>query len=117
MLRPRADGSEPLVIIGAGRAGTNLVRSIVRSPDSPYRPVVLLDDDPNERQLHFGGIRVVGTASDVLPIVRRFGARAVLIAVPSATNERLKEMAGIRCSTPASRCCCRRPWRVRSATI
>ena len=84
LLRPRADGSEPLVIIGAGRAGTNLVRSMVRSPDSPYRPVALLDDDPNKRQLHFGASAWSGrhptrfqssVASGPVPCSSQFRAR------------------------------------------
>ncbi len=45
-LRPPDDQTEPLVVFGAGHAGAQITRTLLRSPDSPYRPVALVDDDP-----------------------------------------------------------------------
>ena len=54
-------------------------------PASPYLPVALLDDDPAKRNLRDhgrAGRRATGTRWPT--VVRRYGADAVLIAIPSA---------------------------------
>ena len=93
-LRPAAHLSRPLVVIGAGEAADQLTRTMRRSKDSPYRPVALVDDDPRKRSLRLNGLRVHGTAEDVLEVAAAHGASHVLVAIPSITGERLREMSG-----------------------
>ena len=54
-LRPSADDSEPLVIYGAGHAGVQIARTLLRTRDSPLRPVALLDDDPHKARMQCTG--------------------------------------------------------------
>ncbi len=101
-LRPVEGESEPVVVFGAGNAGRQIVRTMLRTPDSKYRPVALLDDDPHKSRLRVDGLRVQGTSSDLLDVATGHNATAVLVAIPSATGEQLRAVtapltrAGIR---------------------
>ena len=91
-LRPSEDRSEPIVVFGAGRAADQIIRTMRRSPDSPYRPVALLDDDPKKARLQIQGVRVQGTRRDVIAVAARHRVQSVLIAIPAATGELLREI-------------------------
>jgi FlaA1/EpsC-like NDP-sugar epimerase len=91
-LRPDGETSTPLVVYGAGEAGTQITRQLLRSKDGPFRPVAMIDDDLRKRQRRFLGLRVEGTGDDVVEVARRYGSESVLIAIPTITGERLREI-------------------------
>ena len=92
-LRPLDQSSEPIVVFGAGNAGTQIVKMMMHSPDSPYRPVALLDDDQRKSHLRIHGLRVRGTRADISAVAARYGAESVLLAIPSASGAVLREIA------------------------
>lgn len=85
--RPRADDVVSTVVVGAGEAAVELLRSMQRDPDSTWAPVALLDDDPRKRYLRLRGVPVRGTTDDLARVLRETGASAVVIAIPSAPSE------------------------------
>ncbi|GAA1916195.1 nucleoside-diphosphate sugar epimerase/dehydratase [Nocardioides lentus] len=85
--RPRPDDVVTTVVVGAGEAATELLRSMQRDPDSTWAPVALLDDDPRKRYLRLRGVPVRGTTDDLGRVLRETGASAVVIAIPSAPSE------------------------------
>ncbi|MEU8812985.1 nucleoside-diphosphate sugar epimerase/dehydratase [Actinoplanes sp. NPDC048796] len=91
-LRPSAEHGLRVVVMGAGEGGAQAVRSMLRSPSSPYVPVALLDDDPAKRTLHIMGVPVAGTRRALAEVVRRYGAHSVLIAIPSAGADLIREL-------------------------
>jgi FlaA1/EpsC-like NDP-sugar epimerase len=91
--RPHGDEVRPLVVVGAGVGGDQLLRSMLADPDSSYLPVALLDDDPEKQNLRLQGVPVLGTTEDVEAVVTRTGARSVLVAVPSASRDLLAKVA------------------------
>jgi FlaA1/EpsC-like NDP-sugar epimerase len=84
---------EPIVVFGAGQSGAQISRGLQRSSDSPYRPVAFLDDDPRKARTRVNGVRVRGTGADALDVARRYGATAVLVAAPSISGDRLRELS------------------------
>ena len=92
-LRPPDDRSEPIVVFGAGDAGNQITRTLLRSRNSPYRPVALVDDDPRRARMQLNGLRVRGTGADALDVANRLGAASVLVAIPSITGDRLRSFA------------------------
>ncbi|MBF4601670.1 polysaccharide biosynthesis protein [Frigoribacterium sp. VKM Ac-1396] len=82
-LRP-GDDATPTIVYGAGALGQHLVRQMLSDPDSTYRPVALLDDDPARRSTRLAGLRVVGGRDALAGALRRFGAVTVVLAVPRA---------------------------------
>jgi FlaA1/EpsC-like NDP-sugar epimerase len=91
-LRPSVDRSEPVVVFGAGNAGRQIVRTMLRDPGSRYRPVALLDDDPHKSRLRIDRLRVEGTREDIAAVADAYGAASVLLAIPSASGALLREL-------------------------
>ena len=84
--RPRRPNptAEPVLVIGAGEAGTRLIRSMLRDPASKYLPVGLVDDDPTKRNLRAHGVPVLGSRADLAALITRTGIPTVVLAIPSA---------------------------------
>jgi FlaA1/EpsC-like NDP-sugar epimerase len=91
-LRPSAEHGTRVVVIGAGEGSAQVIRAMLRSPFSPYIPVALLDDDPAKRSLRLMGVPVAGNRHAMAEVVRRFRADAVLIAIPSASVDLVREL-------------------------
>ncbi|MBS0224769.1 MAG: polysaccharide biosynthesis protein [Proteobacteria bacterium] len=70
-----------VLILGAGRAGEQLVRDLRRT--SAYHPVGFLDDSPQLRGGKLHGIPVLGTINQAADIARKTAARLLIIAMPS----------------------------------
>ncbi len=79
----------PVIIYGAGDSGLQLLNSLFHGRD--YAPVALVDDDPNLQNLSVGGVRA--HAPDQLPkLIQETGAQAVLLAIPSISRARRREI-------------------------
>ena len=92
-LRPTGESGIRTVVIGAGEAGAQVIRSMMHTPTSPYVPVALLDDDPAKARLSLSGVPVRGTRRDLQRVAAQVDADAVLIAIPSATPEVTRELS------------------------
>lgn len=93
--RPDRRQATPLVVLGAGEGGAQVVTAMLRDPSSPYYPVALLDDDPAKRSLRILDVPVVGGRRQLAEVATRFGAEAVLIAIPSADATFLAEVSDV----------------------
>jgi FlaA1/EpsC-like NDP-sugar epimerase len=100
-LRARAPATEAtdIIVFGAGEAGTILVLRLIRDPQARYRPVALLDDDPDKRRLRIGGIQVLGDRSAMAEVTAKTGARVLVIAIAGASGTAIRDL-----SAAAERC-------------
>ena len=71
------------------------MQSLVRDPSSGIVPVALLDDDPHKARLHFSGVRVRGTRARPRRRRAKHEATTLVIAVPSATSETVRELSAL----------------------
>ncbi|MEU4420144.1 nucleoside-diphosphate sugar epimerase/dehydratase [Actinoplanes sp. NPDC024001] len=94
-LRPSFEHGARVVVMGAGEGATQVIRAMLRSPNSPYVPVALLDDDPAKRALHVMGVPVAGNRYAMAEVVRRFNAEAVVIAIPSASADLIRGLTDL----------------------
>ena len=94
-LRPSPEQGSRVVVMGAGEGAAQVVRSMLRTPSSPYVPVALLDDDPRKRSLRIMGVPVTGNRQALPEVIRRYRADAVLIAIPSAGAELVRELSAL----------------------
>ncbi len=90
--KPGADAT-PALIIGAGFIADKLLANVTIDPASPIRPVGLLDDDPDKRNLRLRGVSVVGTTHDVAEAAQRTGAELAIIAIGRADSALLRELS------------------------
>ena len=93
-LRP-GDDALPVVVFGAGEGGLQVLTAMLRNPESPFRPVALLDDNLGKRNLSISGIQVEGTRTDLGPVAERHGAEAVVVAIPSASSALVSEVSDL----------------------
>jgi FlaA1/EpsC-like NDP-sugar epimerase len=90
-IRPRT--GERTLVFGAGDAGHQLIRSMLGTPDSPYLPVGLLDDDPAKRHLRIRGVRMLGTRDAVVDAIAATRATVVVLALPSADAGLVRDLS------------------------
>ena len=84
-----------ILIVGAGDAGAYVLKDILDHPALALDPVGFIEDDPRKvgRTLH--GIPVLGDRSTIPLFVDRLVVDQVLLAIPSATSNVVREVAGI----------------------
>jgi FlaA1/EpsC-like NDP-sugar epimerase len=84
-----------VIIFGAGEAGRRLLRSMVRDEGSSFTPVALLDDDKTRARLRVEGVRVRGNRSHMVKVAEKYGATALVIALPLATASTIRALTEI----------------------
>src|SRR6185503_5363421 len=75
-----------VLVVGAGNAGELLIRDMLSTSGSDYRPVGLVDDDPIKRRMKIHGVPVVGTLADIPALARGLVAHEIIVAIPSAST-------------------------------
>ena len=93
--RSRPDVSGPLkrvLIIGAGDAGETLAREIEHRPQLGMRVASFVDDHRAKWGSSIRGIQVKGPIENVAAIADEAGAEEALIAIPSASGKRVREI-------------------------
>lgn len=80
------------LIVGAGSAGTMLVRQLLGNSESELYPVAFADDDPGKQHLDIMGIPVVGGVRDIASKVGELNIDYIVIAIPSLTKKQLYDI-------------------------
>ena len=83
-------GGKRALIIGAGDAGTKVLKELVLDSKSAVLPVGVIDDDPQKRGTTICGVPVLGSLQDLACLVRESHAEEVFICIPSATRSQMK---------------------------
>jgi len=83
------------LIVGAGDAGEQLLRSMLKSGHSDYLPVGFVDDDPGKLSTSIQGIKVLGTRKEIPRFVEAYDIEELLIAIPSVSSKTIKETVEI----------------------
>jgi len=81
-----------IIVFGAGAAGSQLVHSLAAHPDSEYRPVAVLDDDPAKRRLRIHGVPVLGDRTAMAQAAARTGATVLVIAIARASGTAIRDL-------------------------
>ena len=81
-----------LIVFGAGDGGELVVRSLLKSRTGQFVPVAMLDDDPRKGRLEIERVKVMGDRTNIDQVARAVDADSLLIAIPSATSETLRDI-------------------------
>jgi FlaA1/EpsC-like NDP-sugar epimerase len=87
-----AQATMKVIVFGAGEAGTQLVHSLLSQPDAEYRPVAILDDDPDKRRLRIFGVPVLGDRTSMAQAAARTGATVLVIAIARASGTAIRDL-------------------------
>jgi len=84
-----------VLIVGAGDAGVLAARELKNRNYRDGRPVGFIDDNHSKQKLQLLGIPVLGTRIDIARIVKGHNVDEVIIAMPSASGESVREIVQI----------------------
>lgn len=84
-----------VMIIGAGEAGSMLIREMMNSRFLNKKVRCIIDDAPEKQGAFVDGIKVVGTRYDIREMVERFHIEEIDIAIPSTSKKMIKELLEI----------------------
>ncbi|MBA6109352.1 polysaccharide biosynthesis protein [Pseudomonas asiatica] len=88
----RDNGLPKVAVYGAGAAGNQLVAAL--RIGRAMRPVAFIDDDESVADRVISGLQVF-RGSDIQKMIDDTGAEEVLLAIPSATRARRREILGL----------------------
>lgn len=77
------------LIVGAGSAGTMLVRQLLGNSDTELNPVAFVDDDANKQNLDIMGIPVCGAVREIARKAKELEIDNIVIAIPSLSKKQL----------------------------
>lgn len=84
-----------VMVIGAGSAGSALIREILGSQHINKQIVGVIDDDPAKKGTFIHGVRVIGTREDIIDRAAALSVDEIMIALPSASAREIKEIVEI----------------------
>lgn len=90
----RKSGRKRVLIIGAGYAGYNVVRSIINS-ERGYenrQAVIVADDDYSKNNTNIMGIRVTHNIENVPRLCKEYEIEEIIVAIPSASNVQMNRI-------------------------
>jgi FlaA1/EpsC-like NDP-sugar epimerase len=80
------------LIIGAGAAGSMLVRQFMKNHDAEILPVGFVDDDPTKQKLQIYGVTVAGRTKDIPKLVEKLSVELIIIAIPSMSKSEIQRV-------------------------
>ena len=92
VLLPRRGTGRRTLIIGAGDAGSLLLKEIRRQAKPSYAVIGFVDDDLDKQGLTLHGLPVLGTTAQLKGVLRKYRIEKVIIAIPSATGKTTGEL-------------------------
>ena len=84
-----------IMIIGAGAAGQMIMRNIVKTNAEEMKVCCFIDDNPNKIGRDIENVPVVGGSDDILLNAQKYHIDQILLAIPSATTERKRDILNI----------------------
>lgn len=81
-----------VLVVGAGEAGSLVVRELYRHEELRYHPVGFVDDDPSKQGMRIAGVAVLGTRADLPRLIRTHRIHEVIIAMPSVRAAVVREI-------------------------
>ena len=84
-----------VLIVGAGDAGVLAARELKNRNYRDGRPIGFIDDNRSKQKLQLLGIPVLGTRKDIVRVVKGHNIDEVIIAMPSASGESVREIVQI----------------------
>ncbi|CAM4366302.1 polysaccharide biosynthesis protein [Deinococcus marmoris] len=90
-LSTHAQAPDRVLIAGAGDAGRLMAAELLRSPEKGMEPVGFIDDSAEKTGMVLVGLPVLGTLSHLSQAVQDTGATLLVIAMPSAGGQVIRE--------------------------
>jgi len=87
--------SKRVMIIGAGDAGSIIIRELLFNPETMSMPVVVIDDDIKKHGKRIHGIRIEGGRNKIPELVKKYNIYEIIFAIPSLDIENRRKILQI----------------------
>ena len=87
---PASDTAKNVLIVGAGRAGNEIARTLKSGKNKNYIPVGFIDKEKSLHGKRMQGLKVLGDLSSIRQQIKKNRIHEVFIAIPEATNKVVK---------------------------
>ena len=84
-----------VMIVGAGEAGTALIREIQNSEQLNYKVCCVMDIDKSKHGKYLRGVPIMGDRNDILRCVEKYKIDKIFIALPKLNAKELKPILDI----------------------
>jgi dTDP-4-amino-4,6-dideoxygalactose transaminase len=84
-----------VMIIGAGEAGSIVIKELQGVKRHEYNPVIIVDDDPTKAHKTLHGIPIVLGTYKLAEYAQVKGIDEIIIAIPSASPQRIAELIDV----------------------
>jgi FlaA1/EpsC-like NDP-sugar epimerase len=91
---PRAGKGRKTLIVGAGEAGSMLLKEMRKKRSSEFNVVGFVDDDRQKKGMLLHRIPVLGDIGHLKGIVRKYKIEEIIVAIPSANGKILRRIVG-----------------------
>lgn len=81
----------PVIVLGAGKTGEHVIATLIKDALLGFRPITVLDDDPQKWGGTIAGIPIVGGIDRAADYIGK--VNCALIAIPGAGRERVVDLA------------------------
>ncbi|MCR6466503.1 polysaccharide biosynthesis protein [Bacillus paranthracis] len=88
----KAADKKRTLIIGAGSAGTMVVRQLQHNKEADLYPIAFVDDDRNKQKLEIYNVPVIGTTNHIKEVVEDNDIEHIIIAIPSLNRKQINEI-------------------------
>ncbi len=92
VLKHNLTEKQRVLIVGAGSAGTTILREIQTSEKLNKVAVGFIDNDEHKIGTTVLGVKVLGKCEDIVEIAKKANADSIIIAIPSTSAKVLKEI-------------------------
>jgi FlaA1/EpsC-like NDP-sugar epimerase len=82
-----------ILVVGAGEAGSMVIREVRRNPQLGMETVALLDDDRSKVGKHVRGVPIIGRIGSLANAIERYQIAEVIIAMPKAPGAVVRTVA------------------------
>ena len=91
----KASGSgKKTLIVGAGEAGSMLLKEMRKQHGSEYNIIGFVDDDRQKQGMMLHRVPVIGTIDHLKGLVRKHKIEEIVVAIPSAHGKMLRRIVG-----------------------
>ncbi len=84
-----------IMIIGAGSAGSMIIKELKHHDELSSDPVCIIDDDKSKCNFSIHGIPIMGGKEEIKRIANEMKIDEIIIAMPSASREQVTEILNI----------------------
>ncbi|HEQ3528489.1 TPA: polysaccharide biosynthesis protein [Bacillus cereus] len=85
-------GYKRTLIVGAGSAGTMVIRQLQKNKSTHLEAVAFVDDNKTKQHLEIHGVPVVGTTANIHQIVDQYEIEHIIIAIPSLKRREINKI-------------------------